>query len=103
MSSKKDQIIVENGQESDLADSRESSEREPEIRKLAKRLSYSSAPTPCGFLCAIVGNSSAPRHAAACEVCNFEVCVLDESAQCPYYESRELRTAMASSSARIKR
>lgn len=39
MSNKQDKIVIENGQERDLADSRESSERERELRKLAKYIS----------------------------------------------------------------
>lgn len=39
MSNKRNNIVIENGQERDLADSRESSERERELRKLAKHIS----------------------------------------------------------------
>lgn len=39
MTDKKSKIVVEDGQERDLADSRESMDRDKEIRKLAKHIS----------------------------------------------------------------
>jgi hypothetical protein len=39
MAEKQSKIVVENGQERDLADSRETPERDREIRKLAKHVS----------------------------------------------------------------
>lgn len=39
MPNKKSKIVVENGQERDLADSREGTERGRELRKLAKNCS----------------------------------------------------------------